>query len=345
MLIYIQSFLLIVLCIMSTITDIREKKIFNKSLIIFICISLFFNIIFYSEYEKEYLIRYFINFFISFIISFLFFYFKIWSAGDAKLFCAEVFILPYSLYETQKENIFPSIYLLVIIFCIAFLYVIAETVFLWIKDKNKFSKDKNIIINYENKTELIIKYLLGYFITIFINNILNTFFREFLINNGIFIVICNMLLLLFIYRVINNTKKCFFITCVFLTLNVIYYIIYGFKIYEFNLKMIFLVAVLILFRRISEKYNYEEIKVQDLKPRMILAYQSVILFYSSKVKGLPVNTTETTDSRLTEDEVDSIKRWSKTKKGKDSIVIVRHMPFAPFMFVGTVMFLILKLFL
>ena len=36
--------------------------------------------------------------------------------------------------------------------------------------------------------------------------------------------------------------------------------------------MLLLVFIIILFRRVSEKYNYEEIKISDLKPRMILSY-------------------------------------------------------------------------
>ena len=77
---------------------------------------------------------------------------------------------------------------------------------------------------------------------------------------------------------------------------------------------------------------------------MILSFESVIRFYNSRIKGLPKSTTETTDSRLTEEQVESIKRWSKSKKGQETIVIVRHMAFAPFMLVGEILFFITKLY-
>ena len=64
----------------------------------------------------------------------------------------------------------------------------------------------------------------------------------------------------------------------------------------------------------------------------------------SKVKGLPQFTTENTDSRLTKEEVESIKRWSKTKKGTSEIVVVRHLPFAPFMLCGEIIFFILRIY-
>ena len=39
------------------------------------------------------------------------------------------------------------------------------------------------------------------------------------------------------------------------------------------------------------------------------------------------------------------KRWSKTKNGCEKIIIVRHMPFAPFIFVGTTIYLVMKVIL
>ena len=127
-------------------------------------------------------------------------------------------------------------------------------------------------------------------------------------------------------------------------LNVIYYSIFGFVIQEVNLKMFLIVLIIMLFRHMASGYNYEVIKVSDLKSRMILSYSSVMKFYGSKVKGLPQRTTESTESRLTEDEVASIKRWSKTKRGQENIIIVKHLPFAPFIFVGEIIFFIIKLY-
>ena len=153
-----------------------------------------------------------------------------------------------------------------------------------------------------------------------------------------------MLVLIFVYRIIKTKRTSIIVTGIFLVANVIYYLMFGFQIYAIDLKMLLLVFIIMLFKRVSEKYNYEEIKISDLKPRMILSYGSVLRFYTSRVKGLPKNTTETTDSRLTEEQVESIKRWSKTSKGAETIIIVKHMPFAPFMLVGEIIFFILRLY-
>ena len=158
-------------------------------------------------------------------------------------------------------------------------------------------------------------------------------------------IVCNMLILIFIYRIIQNKKQTVIVTTISIIFNIIYYIIMKFNIYQINIKMFIIVISIMIFRDISEKYNYECIKIENLKPRMILSYGSVLKFYSSRIKGLPKHTTETTDSRLTNDEVNSIKRWSKSSKGDDSIVVVRHMPFAPFMLIGEIIFWVLHLYI
>ena len=345
MLIYIQCLIAITLGIVSLITDVKDKKIYNKNIIIAVILSTLTYIIFWKEIEILYVKNYIINIIISVFISFIFFYFKIWSAGDANLFLAIIYMIPYKIYETNIRNIFPGLYILILIFSVGFLYVILETIYLWIKDNQKLKRIKEIKLSKKELLNFVIKYFMGYFIVLFINNMLLKFFGEFRQNNVGLILLCNMLLLLFIYRVINDKKRIILITIIFEICNIIYYILFGFEIYSINVKMVVIVIIILLFRMISEEYNYEEIEVEQLKPRMILSYGSILLFYGSKVQGLPKKTDESTDSRLSEEEVNSIKRWSKTKRGRKNIVIVRHMPFAPFILAGQLIFWIFKLYL
>jgi hypothetical protein len=106
-----------------------------------------------------------------------------------------------------------------------------------------------------------------------------------------------------------------------------------------------IVIGVILIRKKTEKYNYEIIKTDDIKKGMILSFGTVLMFNKSKIKGLPKFTDESTDYRLTEEEVESIKKWKESKNGKEEITIVRHFPFAPFVLLGSVVFMSIKLFL
>ena len=342
MLVYIQAIISIILCFISTITDCKEKKIFNKVIILFLLLSLCFYIIFFNQIENIQIRPFCINLLISLIISFVFFYFKIWSAGDAKLFCTLIFMIPYELYEVNDKNVFPALYLLIIIFSSAFIYVFFETLFLWIKDSEKFKHNKLSTVQIK---EMILYYFMGYFISFFISIFFTLINNDFVFNNEGLLLIINVLLLFCLYRIINTNKKSLIFTGLFGVIDIIFILYFKVQFQNINYKLFFIVIAIIIFRNLSEKYNYKEILIEELKPRMILSYGSVLSFYASRIKGLPKSTTENTDSRITEEEVESIKRWSKTKKGSDKIVVVRFMPFAPFIFVGELIFFIYKLFL
>lgn len=345
MLIYVQIMLVLTIGAISAITDFKDKKIYNKNLIIAFFISFITYIILYKQIETYYIKKFFINLAISTLISFLFFYFKIWAAGDAKLFILIIFMIPIEIYDVNENNFFPGLYLLMIIFSIAFIYIFVETIVLFIKDNNKKEKFKLHQITKEKVLQFLITYFMGYFIILFINNFLGILIPKFYMTNQELIYISNFLILFYLYRIINSNKVRVVILLITCLSNIVYYWIYGVQNYRLDFKVISIVFIIILYRTISNKYNYKEINIKDLKDRMILSFGSVLNFYGSKVKGLPLKTDETTDSRLTKEEVESIKKWSKTKKGKETITIVKHMPFAPFMFVGEVIFLIIKVFI
>ena len=116
----------------------------------------------------------------------------------------------------------------------------------------------------------------------------------------------------------------------------------GFSLSGINWFSYLVVAALLLFRLFADKYNYKTIKVTELKPGMILSVGSVLSFSQSRVDGLPQFTREDLRSRLSPEEVASIKRWSETNNGQETITIIRKIPFALFIAMGTVLFSLLE---
>jgi hypothetical protein len=91
-----------------------------------------------------------------------------------------------------------------------------------------------------------------------------------------------------------------------------------------------------------EKYNYQSIPTAEVRSGQILSAATVLSFAPSQVKGLPTNCSEDIESKLTEEEAASVRRWEKSKYGRDSVVIVRKIPFAIFLGIGTVAMLVLE---
>ena len=70
-----------------------------------------------------------------------------------------------------------------------------------------------------------------------------------------------------------------------------------------------------------------------------MSYSTIVCFIPSTIKGLPKEkTTEDIRSRITADEAESIKRWETSKYGQSEIIIVRKIPFAIFISIGTVIY-------
>ena len=132
------------------------------------------------------------------------------------------------------------------------------------------------------------------------------------------------------------------IIIVTLLLNIVLFIIAGVHLTWLNLIYLLVSMITMEFRKVSGKYNYKEIETNKVQVGMILSVESSILFRNSRVKNLPGLSTEQTDSRLKDKEVDAIKRWAKTKKGINHMIIVKYIPFAPFMLLGYIEFIILK---
>ena len=83
----------------------------------------------------------------------------------------------------------------------------------------------------------------------------------------------------------------------------------------------------------------EEYSTSKVEKGMVLAYSTIVYFIPSTIKGLPKEkTTEDIRSRITADEAESIKRWETSKYGQPEIVIVRKIPFAIFISIGTVIY-------
>ena len=85
---------------------------------------------------------------------------------------------------------------------------------------------------------------------------------------------------------------------------------------------------------------YEEVQITDIKKGMILSMGASLLMQRSRVRGLPGISSEDLKSRLTEEETESIKRWAKSKK-IESLLIVKKIPFAVFIFLGFISYFLI----
>lgn len=114
----------------------------------------------------------------------------------------------------------------------------------------------------------------------------------------------------------------------------------GFVPFSFDPANYVFVMVLLLCQMTIRINQYEEVGIGNLKRGMILSSFSSLLMQNSRVRGLPPISTEDLKSRLTEEQVESIARWAKSRK-VSTVTVIRKIPFAIFIFAGFISYFII----
>lgn len=123
---------IIALGLITSYQDMKYGKIKNKWIILGIFYAVVVNIILYIQAYQDpniginmhYTIELFTNFIFAVLAGYLLYHFKVWTAGDGKLFITFAALIPFTIYKVGYEEWIPSIILLVNIFIPAFLLMI-----------------------------------------------------------------------------------------------------------------------------------------------------------------------------------------------------------------------------
>lgn len=330
----ILDVLLLITGIVSSVTDFRSGKIYNRVLR---TAALAGSILMagYLFWNKEYIVGYFVNLLAAFVLGFVFFQEKIWGAGDAKFWIVIVMLFPYGQYYRTEYMLVPSIYILMVIFIFAYLFVVAESLLLLLGGKKGVIKTNGKIAWKEG----ILRWLFGFFVVSMLSKVLMLVLKKYYFQNQVFF---SILFLIFIQwlgtRYIKRRNLyiivlgCIYIVseCCMHDWNPRQYVING-----------LIVLIVILVGRVGAKYNYREIKTEEVKRGMILSQMTVALFQKSRVKNLPQVTDETTKSRISQEEADAVRRWKDSKYGKPSVVVISILPFAIFEMIGVIAYILL----
>lgn len=195
-------------------TDFKYKKIYNNAIVAGLLYGLFFFIYFLiQEQNLLYIQSVLINFIISIILSYFFWFFKFWTAGNAKLFSLFCFLLPLSFYEHTNFPYFPSLNILINFFALLMVFLLVLSIINIFK-QNFFLKNFIGHITSFFKTS---------FIYVFVFILIRKILEQFEISNFLFFPI---LYFLFMFLTINFLKrileKHFIINYLFIVVTIIY---------------------------------------------------------------------------------------------------------------------------
>jgi preflagellin peptidase FlaK len=329
--------LLIIVSSVASISDLRRGTIPNKLLIYVLPIGIVLDTIYYWKFEQI-AGSVLINLAVMFLISILFYAFHVWSAGDSKLSVLLMLLVPGRIYCNSSGNVAPGILIFIFIFSIGFIYVIAESVVLGIKRRNILSL-KGIRFNFK---DFIIRFFSIAAILFLLSQAISITFPSFFTENSLLVLFINLFIILLLQdqKWLNQLAYAIplGLICVGTALLTKVCYVIDWCIYT-------IVALVILLRAFAEKYNYDVIETSKIKAGMILSLGTIMHFNQSQIRGLPKYTTEDLRTKLTDEEVEAIHRWEKTKSGKSTVIIVRKLPFAIIISASTILFVVTEVFL
>ncbi|WP_230399243.1 A24 family peptidase [Novisyntrophococcus fermenticellae] len=343
--IWIESFMMAVLIytIVSAVwSDCHSALISNKLILRSLFVFVPLNAIYYGVFARVYINLFFTNMLGITLISFLFYAYHIWAAGDSKLLFVIGLGIPARLYSFWHIGPVPGFAILIAVFSVAFVYVIIDSIICAIKDRSLFQ----IKLQKVNFKSIIVSYLFMVGLMRIVNLLLGLLMGDYLYDKNFFLTAIDFLIILTL-MLLRDKLSGIALTAVTMVIWGILVMLYfahviAFSGMIFEVKPWLVVLIVMLMRTIAERYNYKVIPTEEIRERMIPSAVTVISFQSSRVQGMPTCMTEDLRARLSKEEVDSIMRWKNSKQGKPTIIIVRKIPFAIFIAIGTLTFMLME---
>lgn len=353
--IYIEALMLAITICMLVIAsriDLNSGLIPNKVIICGAAILLPLDLIYYLIFDREDLKLWGIDMLGSVVIALFLYFISVWAAGDSKLLIVTMLGLPSRLISFINVGSVPCFGLLICVFSAAFVCVMAETLILTIKDakngKLSLQQFRFKPPSFKSALNILVSYLFVYFTMTFINQIINLFAVRIVSNQKLTVIMIDFMIALIVFEVKRHIPQIVIriVTAVYIltfSLLVIFKIL-PISDVKIEYKALLIVLIVYLFRLAAEKYNYKEIPTKDVSKFMIPSAATVIQLNMVKgIDDLPHCLSEDRRARLTQKQVDAIQMWRKTKLGKPTVTIVRKIPFAIFILIGTIIFLGLEI--
>ncbi len=103
-----------------------------------------------------------------------------------------------------------------------------------------------------------------------------------------------------------------------------------------------MILLLYFLKVMISAYNYKTVSIEDIREGDVLSAGSVLQFQNSKIQNLPNDISENLSARLSNENIDAIKKWSKMHKQITELTIVSKIPFVVFILLGYVYFIIIE---
>lgn len=315
------------LCFLCTISDLRDGVIHNRVLAYFLILAAGINIAYYGYFARDLLLDFLFNLAVVTAVSLYLFYSHSFAGGDCKMTVVLAMLFPARYYVVYGNS--NTTLVLAIGFAIfaGYIYLLVSSI--------QAILTKKVVISAGYIKGFLLNFLKSYIAAMVYIALLNCVLilcerLSFFINVWIASFLC-MMVAWCVGRFPVLKTKVFLIPVIITVLAAS--VIYKMMPISLTPGSYTLVLILLICQMTIKTTIYEKVRVVGLEKGMILSTLSSLLMQSSITKGLPGVSTEDLRSRLTLEEIESIKLWARATH-TESLTIVKKIPFAIFISIG-----------
>ena len=322
---------LIVACVIAAICDIKNSIVPNAVILFSIVVEIILSVFYYSLFVYDITLEYVFNVALAILISLLLYGLQIWGGGDSKMLLMIAIGYPARIYGYLGSEYFPLVNLYAIIFSVGFIFILLDSLILFVKRTPVTHKKERLDI-----WEFIREYFINviYIVTLF--RITSLFLSNFFVENPIITLFFNFFLAYCIHSFSLFKRIWMVVTAT--SLYVFFFFDQRSSFWSPQVYSYIISVLVIMLRQQIEKYNYLIVKPEQLRAGMVLSTGTVLQFSGSRIRGLPKDISESLRIRLSDTEINAVVRWSKKNQEK-AIVIARKIPFAIFILLGVLIFM------
>lgn len=336
---------LLTLAVYAAYKDCNTSQIPNRLLLAFALLALVLDTLYYAVWAGKWFQSFIVNTAFLSGTSLLLYAYHLWAAGDSKLLIVLALFLPGRFLASQQFGAVPGFVILALAFIIAFLYVIAESVLLALR---KGSLNCHPMLSGFEWKSWLASYVFMAAALSLASVLLSQLFPHLYSGSPIQRMAIHFLLILTMLQLRSYLpQKLMIIIAVFLWIILVLLSALGRQSLplSFQWRAWALLFGMLILLHFAQQFNYRTIPTIEVQQGQILSAATVLSFRSSRVKGLPSTATEDLRARLSAEEAESVRRWATSSKGKTEITIVRKIPFAAFIGIGAVLFVLMEVLL
>lgn len=332
---FLELALLLCLCVYFSVTDLRYNRISNKVVFPAFFIAAILDAIYYGRFERTYFQTFLINILLVAAVAVLLYWMHIWAAGDSKLLILVSLLIP-AARMVPKNGFLYELMIPVYSFAAGFIFLIGDSIRCLTKGNIEISKSDFI----GKLKDYSVQYIINSIYMLTLVKAEDFVLGKFGLQLGIYQALFNICILILICHFQFFRRRD--VIALTAMASVLYSV--GTEIWMFNQVRIYyylLTLAFMILQIIIGEFNYKTIPTENVKTGMVMSFGTTVIFARSRVKGLPGMSTEDMKSRITREEAEAIHRWKNSKYGKDSVTIVRKIPFAIFISIGAFLYIIL----